>query len=567
MARLVPRIEVDEIEVKPERDVARALVAQLPNEFVVYHSYPWLRADRNDRDRTTFREGEADFVVVDPDRGLLVLEVKGGEIGYEPGSHTWYRQLGARRKEITDPFAQARRSLHVLADRIREAAFAGDARLPFAYGYAVVFPDCDDRGELPPGAEPAIVLSARDLPQLGRRAVDALSQWDGRPRPAPLSARERDGILRGLSPSFQLLPALWRTVEEQEERLVRLTDEQLRFLEFIADRRRAAVRGVAGSGKTLLARTQAQRFADQGLSTLFLCFNRALAEWIDESLPERYRPLVTVRHFHALCSDFCRKAGLPFASPRGALDGRFWLEEAPGLLLDALDLVPDRFDALVVDEGQDFHPPWWVPVESLLREPETGGLFVFYDPAQNLFTDLAAGPPIPGLGEPFALTVNCRNTRQIAALCGRIQGMPLPTRPGAPLGADCEVQLAEGDAEQRSGCERRLRDWLGAGRLRPSQVAVLCPRSRENSSLAGVTSLAGRRLTDDLDEWRADEGFLFSTVRSFKGLEADAAILLDVPTPGRIPQFTRNDYYVAASRAKHLLVVLARDGGAVEMAG
>lgn len=567
MARLVPRIEVDEIEVKPERDVARALVTQLPNDFVVYHSYPWLRADRNDRDRTTFREGEVDFVVVDPDRGLLVLEVKGGEIGYEPGSHGWHRQLGSRRKEITDPFAQARRSLHVLADRIRDASFAGAERLPFAYGYAVVFPDCDYRGALPSGAEPAIVLSARDLPQLGRRAIDALSQWDGRPRRVPLTPAERDGIFRGLSPSFQLLPVLWRTLEEQEERLVRLTDEQLRLLEFLADRKRAAIRGVAGSGKTLLARAQAQRFAEQGLRTLFLCFNRALAEWIDESLPDPFRELVTVRHFHALCSDFCQKTGIPFASPRGALDGRFWREEAPGLLLDALDLTNDRFDAVVVDEGQDFHAPWWIPVEALLREPESGGLFVFYDPAQNLFTDLASGPPVPNLGEPFALNVNCRNTQRIAALCSRIQDSPIATRPGAPRGAECEVQLAEGDAEQRSGCERRLRDWLGAGKLKPSQVAVLCPRSRDNSSLAGVTSLAGRRLTDDLDEWRADRGFLFSTVRSFKGLEADAAILLDVPTPGKIPQFTRNDYYVAASRAKHLLVVLARDGGAVEMAG
>jgi len=93
MARLIPRIAVDDIGLKPERDVARALVTQLPEEFVVYHSYPWLRSDRDARDRTTLREGEADFVVVDPDRGFLVLEVKGGDVRYEPASHGWYRRL------------------------------------------------------------------------------------------------------------------------------------------------------------------------------------------------------------------------------------------------------------------------------------------------------------------------------------------------------------------------------------------------------------------------------------------------------------------------------------------
>ena len=39
MARLIPEIRIDEIENKPERDVARVLVEQLPNQVTVYHSY------------------------------------------------------------------------------------------------------------------------------------------------------------------------------------------------------------------------------------------------------------------------------------------------------------------------------------------------------------------------------------------------------------------------------------------------------------------------------------------------------------------------------------------------
>ena len=81
MARLIPRIEIPDIALKPERDVARALTEQLPGQVLVLHSYPWLRAHRNDQSgKVTLQEGEADFLVFWPDKGLLVIEVKGGVI-------------------------------------------------------------------------------------------------------------------------------------------------------------------------------------------------------------------------------------------------------------------------------------------------------------------------------------------------------------------------------------------------------------------------------------------------------------------------------------------------------
>jgi hypothetical protein len=84
MAKLIPHADVSEISLKPERDVARALVETLPEDCLVYHSFPWLRPERSDRGRELYlREGEADFVILLP-LGLLVLEVKGGEIRYEP---------------------------------------------------------------------------------------------------------------------------------------------------------------------------------------------------------------------------------------------------------------------------------------------------------------------------------------------------------------------------------------------------------------------------------------------------------------------------------------------------
>jgi len=558
MARLIPRISVDEITLKPERDVARALVDRLPNDCIVYHSYPWLRPERNDRDTKTFlKEGEADFVIVIPSHGMLILEVKGGTIEYQPAERAWARvRDNGSLKTITDPFEQGRKSKHHLKDAIVKAGYSARGSLPFTIGHAAIFPDCEYRGPMPPGADPAILFSSRDLEFLDRRVRDALNHWCPVPNPKRLEAEDLQKIQLGISPAFQLLPVLFRQVEEQEERLFRLTEEQVRTLELLSQWDRAAIEGVAGSGKTMLARAQAQRFADAGKKTLLVCYNKALAEWLRDSLPETYAESITVRHFHGLCRDWCNRAAIPFAPPARNQDP-FWRSEAPSKLLDALDRVPDRFDAVVVDEGQDFFPDWWLSLEMLNTEAEHGCLYVFYDPAQNLFVNERGS--MPALGKPITLRHNCRNTRSIATTCGSILDVEIATHPNAPTGASPQIVVARDAEAQRKAASGCVEEWIRRGSLKPSQVAILCPNRWERSSLKDAAALARIPLTDDLNRWERGDGVLFSTIRGFKGLEADAVAMLDIPRPDSVPYFSKADFYVGASRAKHLLSILAME--------
>src|SRR4051812_9720994 len=84
MAKLIPHLDVADIQNKPERDVAAGLVEGLDDSCLVFHSYPWLRPDRHDRAKGSFLvEGEADFLIFSPDFGLLDLEVKGGNVFYD----------------------------------------------------------------------------------------------------------------------------------------------------------------------------------------------------------------------------------------------------------------------------------------------------------------------------------------------------------------------------------------------------------------------------------------------------------------------------------------------------
>lgn len=555
MAKLIPGISVEEIALKPERDVARELVNQLPDDCLIYHSYPWLKPDRHDRTgKVTLREGEADFVVILPSHGLLILEVKGGEIRYDEQSGQWSRvRPNGQLRGIRDPFEQARRNTHFLKDRITDLGFPGFKSLPFAYGYAVVFPDSDYHGPMPPGAEPAIILSSGDLHYFDRRIPNVLAKWAPKAVPGPMDVKTVDIIRNSIAPSFQLLPVLFRQVADQEDALVRMTNEQVRAFDMLANQKRAAVEGVAGSGKTLLAMAQAERFAKSGnRNTLLVCYNKTLAEWLRSRMRESLQGLVTITHFHGLCSDWCRRAHVEFRPNKGDTE-KFWKEEAADLLLSAIDVLPDRFDAVIVDEAQDFYTDWWLPLEHINAQADEGPLYVFYDPAQNLF--IKEPGALPELSGPYPLPTNCRNTKKIAGTCEAIIGRVVPTREDAPEGVETQFVTVAGRKEAGEAVNTKLDEWVRKGKLKMSQIAVLSPNRYRNSVVAGIKG-ATLPFTEDLSDWQDNQAVLFSTIRSFKGLEADGVIMVDVVEPGSSPVFSQVDYYVGCSRAKHVLVVI-----------
>jgi superfamily I DNA and RNA helicase len=68
-------------------------------------------------------------------------------------------------------------------------------------------------------------------------------------------------------------------------------------------------------------------------------------------------------------------------------------EKAPDMLMDAASLIhtpgsgaEDKlFDAIIVDEAQDFEDTWWIPLPELLRDPQDGVFYVFFDDNQRIY--------------------------------------------------------------------------------------------------------------------------------------------------------------------------------------
>lgn len=564
MAKLIPHADPADIALKPERDVAYALVNTLPDDCFVYHSFPWLRPERNDRGNELYlRQGEADFVVLSP-AGILVVEVKGGEVRYEPQTGRWYRLLPlSLYKDIRDPFRQASDNMHALTRMILEREFPENRCLPCGYGYAVVFPDCRWTGTPPPGAEQSILFDTTDLPQLGNRVLSLARKWDRNPNPSPLAGATKQRVRSGLAGTFRLLPALDRQVTDQEAKLIQLTEWQSAALSGLYVNERMVISGPAGSGKTMLAVATARHLTAKDKQVLLLCFNRSLAEWLREILPVSCYPKLKINTFNALCADWCKRTGIPYSVPdQEPARQEFFRNTASELLCQALDSIHDRFDSIVVDEAQDFEPEWWLPIELLNKHEEDGSLYIFYDPKQDLFVNKKLS--FPSNAARFDLPINCRNTRRISDLCSTIRGVEIPAAAFAPDGCEPKIEVISDRNLRALAIEQQLKEWLREGKLNASQIAVLSPYRPDGNgcSVGNRPKIAGQTVTNDPARWREGHGLLVTTIRSFKGLEADAVILTDIGQPSEGP-FSVADLYVACSRAKHLLTIFCSEEMAI----
>jgi len=100
-----------------ERRVYGALARLLDPEHAVFYSVAWLTRATG----PAARDGEADFVIAHSDLSVLVLEVKGGQIGHDQMTGEWHStDRHDHRHPIRDPFAQATSSHHALEAKLRE---------------------------------------------------------------------------------------------------------------------------------------------------------------------------------------------------------------------------------------------------------------------------------------------------------------------------------------------------------------------------------------------------------------------------------------------------------------
>lgn len=354
-------------------------------------------------------------------------------------------------------------------------------------------------------------------------------------------------------------------VEQGEPEVFRLTQSQMQVLDTLRGRRRAAIVGPAGTGKTELAREKARRLAAEGFRTLLVCFNQPLAGMLAEKLAGAPAPGgLDVLTFHELCLRLGREANtLP--DPEPAEKTRDWWDEIlPSALDAAIPVVGGRYHAIVVDEGQDFAQPWLESLYLMLADPDNDVMYVFHDPDQALYRD----DMVATLGLPeFHLDWNCRNTGPIHRFAGQF----------APGLAAAEVLRDEGrgvetiDAASAGGLletvRRVLHRMIVEERLVPWQIAVLTGVSLSRSEVwkqrrfgnqvlwNGSYDDEGRSLglSADAAPEQPTDTILCDSIRRFKGLEREVIVLVELDAADRrLAQLM----YVGSTRARQHLIVI-----------
>ncbi|GAA1915366.1 ATP-binding domain-containing protein [Nocardioides marmoribigeumensis] len=474
---------------------------------------------------------EVDLLVGIAGAGVTTVEVKGGSVWLEGGD--WCMRRGGEVVTV-DPVGQARNGKYALRDYVNADPRWQRRRMRMAH--AVALPHTDVPADFAtPDCPRDSVFGRGDLDGLVDGLRCLLDQQTGHP---PTSAADLAVLADVLGGRFLPQATLLAEAYEREDDAQHLTEQQAMILDAIRHLNRVEVRGGAGSGKTWLAIEQARRLAAQGQRVALVCYSRGLASYFHRRVAtfrsHRHRPAY-VGLFHGLGEHWGARL------PESTDDREGWEVRLPAEMTRLAEDLPEnhRFDAVVVDEAQDFSDTWWPALLSALRTEESG-IYVFSDESQRVFARFG-GPQVSLL--PLMLDANLRNTKQIgqtftdlAPFRMRLRGGDGPDVRFLPCSADEALDLAD------EAVDDLLDDW------RPEDVALLTTGSRHPEQKARQ-----ERGQDHYWEsfWDEDQVF-YGHVLGFKGLERRVVVLAVNDTH---LERARERLYVGLSRARDQLVV------------
>jgi hypothetical protein len=498
-----------------------ALSEQLAPAWTIFYSRPWHGETTSGAEI----DGECDFIVAHPEHGVLFLEVKGGAISYDPARDQWHStdRYGIRHK-IKNPVKQASDSKYALLEKAKAERGWPNGFIRFRHG--VIFPDVPAVPQHMGADKPRELFATRpDMTSIADWVGQRLSGGTEVP-PGHHGMRVLEQLL---ARPIQLHSPLSYAGADDDGAIENLTPQQFHILTAIEDLRRVAVSGGAGTGKTVLACEDARRQGAKGLRTLLTCGSLQLARHLKANLSDT---AVEVATFAELARKLAEQAGL-------VADGATLSEQQlPEIVFDSLTTRPDlAYEAVIVDEAQDFAPNTWMAIDALANVTAAATLHAYFDSNQRLYGELRTQFDSYTL-LPVRLSRNLRNTQHIHEATQRFYRGPALTADG-PVGADVQWINCDDDCIERRGADE-VRRLVNAESVLPSDIVVLC-----------VSSDPQRRLSTALRD-QIDRGLTLSTIAEFKGLERRFAVVLATRDLSDVQELS----YVALSRARVYLTVV-----------
>ncbi|WP_026138266.1 3'-5' exonuclease [Vibrio harveyi] len=430
MAQLIPTfstIDKNSHTTTGERRLARRLESLLDDTCTCWYDIP-VGSNRR----------YPDFIVLNPNRGVLFLEVKDWKISSlkKITPTTIALQTNKDIKHCSNPLEQVRQCAYAVVNKLKQDIHLQQkgmhlGKLCFPYGYGVVLPFITRKqlnealAENVDVLQPHLVICSDEMTENTDASQFSSRLWemfhyqfgDG------LSEEQVDRIRWHLYPEIRITSQQEDLFEEESSYcypdIVKIMDMQQEQLARSLGEGHRVIHGVAGSGKTLILGFRSQYLAESLTKPILItCYNITLAArlrafFAEKNLSEK----VHVFSFHAWCYDLLRRNNL--IKPSYGASTSF--DDLPRLVLEHLEqdtLASGQYGAILIDEGHDLEADWFKILIKML-DPDTASLLLLYDDAQSIYKKKSslnfslASVGVQAQGRTTVLKLNYRNTREI----------------------------------------------------------------------------------------------------------------------------------------------------------
>lgn len=534
MAIMYPK-EPKEFTPSSQEDLMFKALAKLPDDYYVFHSFTIVNVTNN-----TIYENEIDFVIFHPKKGILCIEAKAGNVKYEEGY--WKYGSGILMSHL-GPFNQAETNKWKISKYFEKKGckyLLDKCKLLHAVWFPSISKTHFENVNLPSEADINLMLTKEALDN----TEEAISKIFNINLPNLVQTNldrneEKIVIDKILAPTLNLISISEMKLENNRQIFAHMLKEQISLLNYLEEQRDAVINGMAGTGKTIIAVEKAKRHADNNEKVLFLCYNSKLREFLKNTF--KYENV----YYYTIDEFACEMCNIPNA------DYQMLGEK----LIDMNIENTFPYKHVIIDEGQDLGRE---EIENaniiellksnvLENSEENGTFYLFYDKNQ-----LIQAQQIPSYINDadckLTLYNNCRNTINIAETSLRLLGDDKKIKiidNKAVYGDTAEMYFAEDKEETLKNINYIIDTYINEGY---KNIQILTCSTLNNSIISDYCVN---------EEYKYNKKMIpITTCRKFKGLEADAIILIDI----NMNVFNNNEekiMYVGASRARYKLSLVA----------
>lgn len=493
-----------------EKKLFQIFAKHLSDDYIVFHGTWWQHIKYVVQDR------EADFIIIHPDKGILIVEAKGGEIKYDSVDKAWYQNQ--IRMQIS-PFEQARKIKYKFLDLLsKHSEFASR---DFCIGQCVAFPDVDEVINGLPSEAPQEILLLRPKLTNVNSWISSVFSYYANGRVIKLGKSRTEKIVNLISPSTEFKKYIAHDIGDITQEIHQLTEQQFNILNNLCYHSQCIVLGCAGSGKTQLAIEKAKRLCQHKTKTLMICKSTNLSLYLAASLQDE------------IISEYCVV---------------FNYQE----ILANTSKVTFEFTAIIVDEGQDFEHQEINELSKLL--PDDGIFYIFQDSNQNISKN---ANKFSLLVNPTVLNKNCRNTDKIFKYAKSFVSCTHSIKSSSIEGRDVVQREYQEPHEILKILEEDILNLVENEKISPAQIVILTDMYPfANSILSGYSHINRFHLKQYSFSNGEPTTIQWSNIGMYKGLESDVIILFFEKTKTLIPSnWDIANKYIGATRARSFLVI------------